>query len=377
MASNRIPSDSTAASSGGGDRMDIDSHQASSRHTSITAPSIHEGPQTYTDRPQRIEHLQARLQNLHLEAQRQLNEQPKSTQLDLTTQTRAIFDSYGKHGSQALLSHSIKTFFNDDRNVDHLQIWSAADASERHAAAAQTMEQLRIVAAARAIKLAKHAGLQDPQVPSSNIPIPDSNPHDSPLDGRRTTINDEESTSLIREWPFFPADITIEMPAHLDLPPTLLPTVSRILDLYNAQANARLHHHTSKYITLHPTPDKTAHGYALLRLGVAERYSELVSNLFVTEQTISDGLALGLTQSQRAFLRDLYDRTGAAGPGRPAALTQREKALVAEMLRLEVADVEQWWEVQGAKLRGYKAMRVWMAARELELVRKAKMLDLY
>lgn len=373
MASSRIPSDSTAASSGGGDRMDIDSHQTSSRHSSMTAPSIHESPQTYTNRAQRIEQLQSRLQNLHLEAQRQLNQQPKSTQLDLTTQTRTIFDSYSKHGSQALLSHSLKTFFTDDRNIDHLEIWSAANASDRQAAAAETMEQLRIVAAARAIQLSKHHAAATSKHP--HTPIPHSNPHDSPLDGHRTTTNDEETTLLLPTLPFAPASITLTLPARLDIPPSLLPTVSNILALYNASANARLHHHSAKYITLHPTPAKTAHGLALLRLGLAAHYAERVEHLFATEHT--DGMGLG--QGQRAWLRDLYERKGVqqhGGKGKQK-LTGREKAMVARMLRLEVGEVEEWWEEQGRKVLAYRAMRVWMAAREVELVRKAKMLDLY
>ncbi|ETN36560.1 uncharacterized protein HMPREF1541_08838 [Cyphellophora europaea CBS 101466] len=365
MASNRIPSDSTATSSGA-DVMEVDlvSNPSSSRRTSLTAPSIHETPQTYTDRLQHIAHLQARLQNLHLDAQRELNLQPKSTQLELGTQTRGIFDAYAKHGSEARLSQSIAAFLGSERNTDTLQIWSTDEAAAASAAAAQKMIQLRILAAARAIKTAKHTTVAN-EMPGHINTIPDADITDSPLDGRRTTTNDEPTTPLIREWEFAPVDITLSMPNHLDLPPTLLPTVSRILNVYNLQANARLHHHEAKYITLHPTPHKTVHGYALLRLGVSERFAELVGQLFDTEHTN----AMGLSQERRAWLRECYEKMGVQGQG----LNQREAEMVAGMVGLDVEGVQEWWEEQGRKLRGWKAMRVWIAARELELVRKAKL----
>jgi hypothetical protein len=370
MSSNRIPSNSTVNSSGGEDRMEVDS-EPQSRNSSLTAPSIHEAPQALVDRARRIALLQDRLENLHLDAQRQLNDQPKSTQLDLTTQTGAIFTPYGKHGSQVLLSHSISKFLSSDHNTSHLTIWSASTAALQQAAANQKIQHARLALADRVVSnAAKHGVPLDPLSPTSPTVAPTSTQLDrlrylaltaSPIDGHRTTTTDPETTSLIRTWPFNPADLTLTLPPYLDLPATLLPTISRILDLYNAQANSHLSHHVAKYITLATDPSRTEHAYPLLRLGLLEYYTELVEGLFDTEHTN----VMELSQEQSGLLRELYEKVGSR------ALTEREKGLVARMLRVEVGDVEEWWAMQGRRLRAWKGSKVWLRARELEAWRLA------
>jgi hypothetical protein len=51
--------------------------------------------------------------------------------------------------------------------------------------------------------------------------------------------------------------------------------------------------------------------------------------------------------------------------------------MVASMLGLDVEEVNDWWEGQMKRLRGYKAMSMWIGAREVEGIRRAKLLDLY
>ena len=378
MAPNRIPSDSTATSSGGDDRMEVDSNPPS-RNSSLTAPSIHEPSQTFTNRTQRISQLQTRLKNLQLDAQRQLNEQPKSTQLALTRQTRAIFQPYGRHGSEVLLSTSIANFLTSSSS--NLTIWSATDATTAQASAKRKHSAGITSFANHVVSKALANGIplpSDPSDPSSPLTTQPATPSqltrlreialtDSPLNGHRTLSRSPSTTDIIRSWSFHPADLTLTMPSHLALPAQLLPTVSRILDLYNLQANAHLEHLADKYLTLSPYPERSEHAYALLRLGVLQKYTELVEGLFDTRHTN----AMGLSQAQSALLRDVYEKIG------HRALSEREKEVLVRMLGIGGDEVEEWWGWMGRRVRAWKGVKVWVRARELEGVRSAKRTGVY
>ena len=351
---------STAGASSTPDAMDIDS-APTSRKTSLTAPSIHEAAGADT-RAVHLANLQAQLHGLRLSAQRELNLQPKSTQLALRKQTSSIISAYGKHGSASRLSLSVKNYFADEKSTKGLRFWSPDEALERKQAADTRMAQLRILAAAQTIQRAaqKRAAVHQALLPSHDIP--GSDPNDSPLDGRRTTTNDEETTSVIRDLDFHPASIVLTLPSNLSLPPTLLPTINRILHILNLQANTRLQGYVDKYITLHPTPAKTQHGYALLRLGLLEHYTELVSHLFGT----ADSHPMELSQAQRSLLREFFERLA-------GTLTETERGLLADATDLDEEIVEEWWRGMTRALRARKAMAAWIKARELELIRKAKL----
>jgi hypothetical protein len=362
----RMPSDSTVDSSGV-DCMDIDESKPSnpaSRSSSLTAPSINETPLVFNSHEERMTYLQSRIHNLRLEAQRAVNLQPKSTQLSLTKATRDIFTPYRTHGSETRLSQSIKQYF-DARYPANDRIWSPDEARDRAAGAAATMAQLRLLAANQALQNANDAAQHEGLWPPDPATVPGADINDSPLDGRRTQVNDEESTEYIRSLDFSPANITLQLPADVNVPKELVSTVNRILAVLNVQANVKLNHFVDKYITLHHSPLKTQHGYAILRLGVSEEFSERVSNLFDTARTNG----LGLTERQRTWLREVWMHRGLNGKG----LTRREKTILAGAAGITVEVLDEWWEGMVRQCRGWIASRIWVAARELETTRKAKL----
>ena len=371
MAFQRYPSDSTAVSSDFDNHMDIDS-APSSRQSSLTNASIHgEVDEIYQAR---LAQLQGTLSSLRLDAQRQLNLQPKSTQLALTGETRKIFKSYSEHGSEARLSNAIHEFLKPSDDTKGLKMWSPKEAADAEKKANERMSNLRLHVALRALAPFRQAAMASGRHPDSVDPttIPDGDITDSPLDGRKTHLNDEESLSILKELDFAPADIKLIFPEETAIPPEILITTNKILALLNLQANMHLDHHVAKYITLSPTPHRVENGYAVLRLGLQEQYAHMVSNLFATATNNNDGLSL--TQSQRSWLRECYDHMGIGlQGGREGEMTERERLYMARAAGIQEGEVEEWFDFMTMSTRGRKAMRTWMLAREIEAIRKAKL----
>ncbi|KPI37831.1 uncharacterized protein AB675_3016 [Cyphellophora attinorum] len=369
----RIPSDSTVGSSShASSRMDID--DPVSRRTSVTNISIHDAQQEELE--DRFDFLTNALNTIRFDAQRDLNLQPKSTQLALSTKTRPIFKAYGKHGSEAQLSKDIKEFLGSHNNTRGLTVWSPEEAATKEKAANGRMTHLKLLTAARALDAAQREAIARDEDPALIDPttVENADINNSPLDGRRTLVNDEESLELVQEMEFEPANIRISFPEEVagNIPPEILTTTNNILNLLNAQANARLEGYVAKYITLHPSPLQTRNGYGILRLGLHEEYAQQASNLFATAQTNNDGLMF--EQGQRSWLRECFDHLGVKREGgRQGEMTERERGLIARAVGLDEDAVEGWWEKMAVETRGRKGMAVWMRARELELVRKAKL----
>jgi hypothetical protein len=161
----------------------------------VTAPST-----TDTDTDTDID-LQSILDSISHVAQLEIQSQPLRTQVDLTKESRRIFDQYSDHGSATSLRSAITRYFHP----------TAADESG----------------------MAYFPPLPEGYVP----PAPD------PKDSRMV---DEESRNLVREMPFY-VDRKIHMRPNVKLPAGLLECLDRIFRIYRFEARAMLTHHCEKY----------------------------------------------------------------------------------------------------------------------------------
>lgn len=129
------------------------------------------------------------------QATKEISHLPRKTRNTLTSQTRAIFKSYEKHGSQQRLANALEKFLlAPDDNLDY---------------------------------------------------TPESPPLRPKPEFSRT--NDLESGPLIRESPFHAVDLSLEISGDVTIPPYLLPSLDRIFGLYTLEARALLKHHCEKY----------------------------------------------------------------------------------------------------------------------------------
>lgn len=129
------------------------------------------------------------------QATQEISHLPRKTRNTLTSQTRAIFQSYEKHGSQQRLANALEKFLlAPDDNLDY---------------------------------------------------TPESPPLQPNPEFHRT--NDEECGPLIRESPFHAVDASLEISGDVTIPPFLLPGLDRIFGLYTVEARALLKHHCAKY----------------------------------------------------------------------------------------------------------------------------------
>lgn len=127
----------------------------------------------------------------------ELSHLPRRTRNTFTSQTRSIFQSYSKHGSQLRLANALEKF-----------LLAPAD------------DNLNFT----------------PQSPPL-LPKPE------PV----TRSHDPDSGYLIRDTPFHAVDLSLEISGDVTIPAYLLPSLDRIFGLYTLEARALLKHHCEKY----------------------------------------------------------------------------------------------------------------------------------
>jgi hypothetical protein len=330
---------------------DLDDLGSESSDNSDTTVSV--DPQA-----QLLEDLESDLNSLTLEAETILSRQPRSTQLVLARETKALFKSYEKYGSMARLKLGIEKFFGLGDERGRLQLKDDTEDEDENDSQSMTLQPPRPKRPAHygeafklnftsddddAHKFNADSDFITPPIKDPFNPNPDSYIH-HPL-----RIIDPDSIPYVTTLAWDPIATKITWPAHLAWPRGFLSAINKILSIVDHESRVRLFHHITKW---GPSP--------VFRVGIAEHVKVQYSTIFQTAEENS----LGLTQETRSFLRETYFKK--------QYLNVAERRMLALSCRINEESVKLFWEETARQLRGYGAMRTFMAAREIEKYREAR-----
>ncbi|KIY03409.1 uncharacterized protein Z520_00100 [Fonsecaea multimorphosa CBS 102226] len=350
-----------------------------------------------------LEQLQDELRSLTLEAETILSRQPRATQMALVRETKGLFDEYKHFGSMARLKVGVERFLGlgdergkvriekeeNEKQVGKDKVKNKTKEKEKEGAQQSPSKSTSAAAAAEAKRPAPaHYGeafmlndTEDDDKPKFDaerdfpttrcVAVEDSEEWeedntddlegleglesfsdaddedlDEPLHTHRPhplRTNDPESLPYVTTLPWDPIATKISWADDKTWPPGLLGNLNKMLSVEDVAARERLFHHVSKY---GPSP--------VFRVGIAEQLRHEYAHVFESAQSHY----LGLTPETRSFLRGVY--------ARHKHINVAERRLLALACRVAEDSVQMFWEDAADKMRGYEAMRIFMAARELE-----------
>ena len=301
--------------------------------------------------------LTADLNSLTLEAETILSRQPRATQVVLSLETKRLFSQYEKYGSMARLKVGVQKFMRLGDEKGKLRIKDDTKEDEEEEPLRETLRPRRPPRPAhygKAFMLnftadddkPKYDAEKDFITPLIRDPFnPDPNNYIShPL-----RIIDADSIPYITTLPWDPIATRLTWPARLGWAHGFLSSINKILSLADHESRIRLFHHVTKW---GPSP--------VFRAGIAEHVKAQYAGIFETAQEHY----LGMTPETRTFLRDIYFKK--------QHLNHVERRLLALACRIDEDSVQMFWEDLAESLRGYGAMRTFMAAREIEKNGEAK-----
>ncbi|KAI1616513.1 hypothetical protein EDD36DRAFT_137414 [Exophiala viscosa] len=285
-----------------------------------------------------LEDLESELNTLTLDAQTIISHQPRATQLQLTSETRTLFNSYQQHGSMARLKIRIEKFLRRGDNDGKLR-FEDLDVELASSYPGHYGEAFMINYTADD----DVAKFDDRKTRITNT-----------LNGRSSSnhplrIVDPESISYVTTLPWDPVGMVVSWPGSLEWPYGLLSRINQILSLVDVESRARLFHHVSKY---GPSP--------VFRVGIAEHVQSQYATMFQSEEDHF----LWMTPETRSFLRSVFD----AKP----LISHAERRMIARICRVAEESVSIFWEDTTDELRGFRAMKTFMTAREVERAKAAR-----
>lgn len=285
-----------------------------------------------------LEDLESELNTLTLDAQTIISHQPRATQLKLTSETRTLFNSYKQHGSMARLKVGVEKFLRPDNNGGALK-FTDVEVEKESSDPGHYGEAFMI----------NHTEDDDvPKFIDRQISVTNS-PQGRTSSYHQLRIIDQESVSYVTTLPWDPIGMVVSWPGSLQWPHGLLSRINQIFSLVDIEARVRLFHHVSKY---GPSP--------VFRVGIAEHVQSQYGTIFQGEEDHY----LGLTPETRSFLRDVF----AVKP----LLNHAERRIIARICRVAEESVAIFWEDTNEERRGYKAMRTFVVAREVERAKDAR-----
>lgn len=332
----------------GAEADDVDDSYSESSATSDTSADI--DPQA-----QLLQDLTANLDSLTLQAETILSHQPRGTQLVLATETKFLFKQYEKFGSMARLKVGVEKFLRLGDEKGRLRLEDdTIDEKDSKAMTNRSKQTGRPAHYGEAFMLNHTSGDDVPKFNADtdfiNRPVRDPfDPNPTNFIQHPLRIIDAESIPYVTSLPWDPIATKITWPANLAWDRGLLSATNKILSLADHESRIRLFHHISKW---GPSP--------VFRAGIAEHVKAQYADIFET----AEENYLGLTPETRSFLRDIYFKH--------QALNVAERRMLALVCRINVDSVAVYWEDMAKRLRGYEAMRTFMAAREIEKNREAK-----
>ncbi|KIW18533.1 hypothetical protein PV08_02821 [Exophiala spinifera] len=287
-----------------------------------------------------LEDLESELNLLTLDAETILSRQPRATQLQMTVNTRKIFEDYKQHGSMARLKRGIEQFFarEDVRKGKKLE-YATLEEEEANTDPGHFGEVFMVNDTA------------DDDVPKF---VDGATRTYNTIYGPRSKVNkfhsvDPDYAALVATMPWDPVATVLKWPGATRWLPGVLGGIDKIFSLVDYESRVRLFHHVSRY---GPSP--------IFRLGITEHVRSLYSTILET----SHDNYLGLTPETRTFLRSVFGSM----PGKPNAV---EITMLAQTCRIGEDSVRIFWEDFYTSRRGYTAMKIFMTAREIEKSKEA------
>ncbi|KAL2410431.1 hypothetical protein ABEF95_002400 [Exophiala dermatitidis] len=307
------------------------------------------------------------LNKITLDAETVIASQPRATQIELTTRTRALFKDYKHHGSMARLKVGLDKYFREDRADKELRFqWPE---NNTHLATSTTTTTNYLTGTFNGKTRPLHFGqsfeinhtssdddngyssyseIPCPADKIDNPLFPDLRPHTHPL-----RVIDPEMIPYVTTLPWNPVTTTVAWdPRALRWPMGLLGKINSIVSVVDLECRARLFHHVCRY---GPSP--------VFRTGITEQIRTHWSTMF---QSATQHY-LGMTPQTRSFLRSVYETQ--------THLNRAERRLLALACRVAEDSVDIFWEDLNESRRGYVAMKVFVMARECERAVEARELE--
>ncbi|KIW97453.1 uncharacterized protein Z519_01037 [Cladophialophora bantiana CBS 173.52] len=329
-------------------------------------------------RAQLLEDLQGQLRSLTLEAETILSRQPRSTQLALAAETKSLFGEYKQYGSMARLKAGLEKFLRSGNEKGRICFEEEKEEGEDGMTKDGQQSQFQPPFPSHTKRRPAHYGeafmlndTADDDKPkfdeevdfpsttrardasSSRDDLEDTAPQHKSFHQFRTV--DPDSVPYVTTLPWDPIATKISWANHARWPKGLLGNLNKIFSIADAEARERLFHHVSKY---GPAP--------IFRVGLAQSLKSEFGTIFEPAQNHY----LGLTPETRAFLRGVYTRGGVGGGdgggGGHKHLNLAERRILASTCRVAEDSVQMFWEDMAEALKSYEAMRIFMAAREVE-----------
>ncbi|OQV03710.1 hypothetical protein CLAIMM_08724 [Cladophialophora immunda] len=312
---------------------------------------------------QLLEYLQSQLHSLTLEAETVLSRQPRSTQMALVIETKGLFDEYKHYGSMARLKVGIERFLKlgDEKGKLCFEKEGKEEGQEDEDISTDDARPSRSPSAAQPKRPAHYGeafmlnGTEDDDKPKfdARLAFPSTRSMRDPATAAAEDSDappfhplrtvDPDSVPYVTTLPWDPIATKFSWEDNKTWPKGLLANLNKILSVEDAAARERLFHHVAKY---GPAP--------VFRVGIAEQLRSEYGSIF---EPARDHY-LGLTPATRAFLRDVYRRHRHLNPA--------ERRLLALACRVAEDSVQMFWEDTADETPAYDAMRIFMAAREVE-----------
>ncbi|EXJ67546.1 uncharacterized protein A1O5_09559 [Cladophialophora psammophila CBS 110553] len=322
---------------------------------------------------QLLEDLQGQLRSITLEAETILSRQPRSTQLALAAGTKSLFGEYKQYGSMTRLKVGVEKFlrsgdekgricFEEEKEEEEEDRMTEDGQQSQFQPPFPSHTKRRPAHYGEAFILHDTADDDKPKFdekvdfPSTTRLRDASSNRDDPADAPQQHKSfhplrtvDPDSVPYVTTLPWDPIATKISWANHACWPKGLLGNLNKIFSIADAEARERLFHHVSKY---GPAP--------IFRVGLAQSLKSEFATIFEPAQNHY----LGLTPETREFLRGVYTR--GRGGGGHKHLNLAERRILASTCRVAEDSVQMFWEDMAEALKSYEAMRIFMAAREVE-----------
>jgi hypothetical protein len=328
------PQPNTDTMDGPSDPLADEASDESDVESATTSSSV--GCESVDPLSELLEESESDLNLLTLEAETVVMQQPRATQVALTEQTRKLFAGYEQHGSMTRLKVGIEKYLFDKTDLIFTDGNTHSGTAGRpphfgkvfmHNETKDDDEQkYEVHEYSTTFTLSPAATLE--RTLASTHPLRTTSPSTLPY---------------VTTLPWDPVATRVTWPGNLEWPTGLLGRLNQILTVVDHEARVRLFHHISKY---GPAP--------IFRVGIENYLQSHYGSIF--ESTRDNYLAF--SPETRVLLRSVFD-------SRPR-LNRAERRLLARACRIGEESIILFWEDMTEAREAYKAMKVFMLAREVE-----------
>lgn len=298
---------------------------------------------SFSEEEELLDQFSARLNDLTLQAEEIVAQQPRMTQVTLMMESRKVFNAYKTTGSMIRLEKSVKAFLEAGDSEGLLTFKPATRQRSKGLLPSNNQEPAHYGRAFMHNFTADDDFYEHPVLPRK--PFPPT----APQSLHSLRIVDPDSISYVTTLPWDPVGTLIQWPADLLWPNGILGKINQILSVVDHDCRVRLFHHACKY---GPSP--------VLRAGIEAQVQSQYSTMLESRAKNY----LGLTPETRVFLRNVFEKK--------PALNLAESRLLARVCRVGGDTISLLWEDLAESRKAHIAMKVFITAREIERARRLR-----